>query len=235
MSWAIPRIWEDADVWIIGGGPSVIEQFNIPDDVVQKVRNKIEPMSAFSPYMEYLHDKHVIGINVAYLLGDWIDICFFGDVNFFLHRKEELAQFPGLKITCTGLAETQDWMKVMAKDTEHSKGLSSRPDRVSWNGNSGAAAISIAAWAGAKRILLLGFDMKLDDTKYQHFHNAYGKGSIVKEDDLRKLPFYRHLWGFSEIQKDAKERGIAIINVNPNSAIIEFPKKSLKEIINERG
>ena len=73
MIWSVPRMWEEGDVWILGGGPSVPRQFGIPEKVVQDVINGISPPSVYSPYMKALHDKHVIGINVAYLIGNWID------------------------------------------------------------------------------------------------------------------------------------------------------------------
>lgn len=74
MNWIVPKIWEGGDVWIIGGGPSLTKQFDIPNDVVQRVLAGNAPPSVYSPYMSYLHDKHVIGINVAFLIGDWIDM-----------------------------------------------------------------------------------------------------------------------------------------------------------------
>jgi hypothetical protein len=52
--------------------------------------------------MQALHSKHVIGINVAFMIGDWIDMVFFGDGGFFLKHKAALAKFPGLKVTCHG-------------------------------------------------------------------------------------------------------------------------------------
>lgn len=100
MIWQVPRMWEGGDVWIIGGGPSVPKQFGIPDEVVQDVIKGISPPSVYSPYMSFIHDKHVIGINVAYLIGNWIDIIFFGDIGFFLKHQQGLASFPGLKVSC---------------------------------------------------------------------------------------------------------------------------------------
>ena len=84
MNWQVPRMWEGGDVWIIGGGPSITKEFGIPDNIVQGVFKKELPLSAYSPYMSFLHDKHVIGVNVAYLLGDWVDMVFFGDKGFFI-------------------------------------------------------------------------------------------------------------------------------------------------------
>jgi hypothetical protein len=227
-------MWEDDDVWILGGGPSVAKQFGIPDEVVDSVIKGTSPASVYSPYMSALHDKHVIGINVAYLIGDWIDMIFFGDIGFFLKHQQGLAKFPGLKVSCHPQMAKYDWVKHTPRDENHPRGISDSPKMASWNGNSGAAAISIAANAGAKRILLLGFDMKLDDNKMQHWHNCYGKVESRKTRDPRKpnhLPFDRHLRGFSEIARDAKRRGIEILNVCPDSAIKEFPKYTLKELL----
>jgi hypothetical protein len=225
-------MWEDGDVWILGGGPSVTKQFNIPDNVVQSVVEGSSPPSVYSPYMSYLHDKHVIGINVAYLIGDWIDIIFYGDSGFFLKHQVGLATFPGIKVSCHPTAERISWVKYTPRDRKHPRGISDNPRMASWNGNSGAAAISIAANAGAKRIILLGFDMKLSEDKMQHWHNVYGRNH--KNPNPRKphhLPFDRHLKGFAEIAKDAKRRDIEILNACPDSAIHEFPKYSVKELI----
>jgi hypothetical protein len=233
MTWHVPNIWEGGDVFILGGGPSVTKQFNIPDEVVQAVISGASPLSAYSPYMTYLHDKHVIGINVAYLIGDWIDMVFFGDSGFFLKHQQGLAKFPGLKVSCHPTVEKADWVKHTARDRHHSRGISDNPRMASWNGNSGAAAISVAANAGAKRIILLGFDMKLNADSRQWFHGVYNKKSGVDTNKKRPkhLPFERHLRGFPEIARDAKKRGISIINLCPDSAIQEFPKYSLKEFI----
>ena len=85
MRWTVPPIWEGDDVWILGGGPSVTMQFGIPNDVVEKVRKQELPPSVYSSYMKDIHNCHVIGINVAYLIGTWIDMVFFGDGKFFVN------------------------------------------------------------------------------------------------------------------------------------------------------
>jgi hypothetical protein len=227
MIWQIPQIWEGGDVWILGGGPSVPKQFNIPDNVIQDVVKGLLPPSAYSPYMSYLHDKHVIGINVAYLIGDWIDMIFFGDQHFFLQHQQGLAKHPAMKVSCHASTDKFNWVKYTPREDGKARGISTNPRSVCWNGNSGAAAISVAAHAGAKRIILLGFDMTLDGNK-QHWHNLYGKGGNI---NYKKLPFNRHLRGFPDIYKDAKRLGIEILNCSPNSAINEFKKVTVKELM----
>lgn len=231
MTWQVPRIWEDGDVWIIGGGPSIPLQFDVPDKVVRKIVSGSFSPNIYSPYMSALHDKHVIGINVAYQIGDWIDMVFFGDGGFFLKYQERLSQFPKLRVSCSPKTADVSWVKYLMRDGQHPRGISSNPKAVSWNGNSGAAAISIAANAGAKRIILLGFDMKLGDHKDQHWHDLYGRGVINDDRRARKMPFHKHLRGFPAIAEDAKKRGIEILNASPDSAIECFRKVTVKELL----
>jgi hypothetical protein len=231
MMWKVPRMWEGGDVWIIGGGPSIPQQFDVPEEIIQKVINGTLPPSAFSPYMEAIHKKHVIGVNMAYRLGNWIDMVVFGDSGFFLREKVGLSQFPGLKVSCN-TNKGDPWLKCLGRDNNHPKGISTLPTLVSWNSNTGAAAISIAVHAGAKRVILLGFDMNIDNTKMQHWHNLYGKGPVNDDRRRRKLPFSRHLTGFPVIAEDAKRVGVEIINASPSSAIDCFPKVSVKEFLN---
>jgi len=233
MSWHVPKIWEGGDVWVIGGGPSVPEQFNIPKKVIQQVLEGSSPPSVYSPYMSCLHDKHVIGVNMAYHIGNWIDVVIFGDNGFFLREQVELARFPGIKVSCAPAARSESWVKFLERDLTHPKGISHNPRKVSWGGNTGAAAINLAAHTGAKRIMLLGFDMKLNSNNNQHWHDLYKKGPVLKQDQrrLRKLPFDRHLSTFPVIAEDAKRMKIEIINVCPDSEIPFFPKMTLKELL----
>jgi hypothetical protein len=232
MSWQVPRIWEGGDVWILGGGPSVTEQFCIPNKVVQQVIEQHSSPSVYSPYMSYLHDKHVIGVNVAYHIGTWMDMIVFGDEGFYLRECIGLAKYPGIKISCHPTSRHEPWIKYMDRDTSHPKGISPNPKKVSWNHNSGAVAINVAAHAGAKRIFLLGFDMKVGNNKMQHWHDVYKRGPVNPTDQkrLRSMPFDQHLSGFPVIARDAKKLGIQIINVCPDSAITDFPRVSLKEL-----
>jgi hypothetical protein len=243
MKWTVPPIWEGDDVWILGGGPSVTKQFGIPDDVVSKVRSGELPPSVYSPYMKDIHDCHVIGINVAYLIGDWIDMVFFGDAKFYLRYCQSLAKWHGLKVSCTPTIEKIPWIKYLGKDEAHPYGISQRKDCISWNHNSGASAVSLAAHLGAKRIILLGFDMRNDETGKRHWHNLYkappasvpAKGVLPKRHKGRVItkipPFSKHLRGFPEMARNAKAMGIEIINACPESAITVFPKFSLKELL----
>lgn len=232
--WIIPKIWQDGEVFIIGGGPSILRQFNIPQEIIVQVMAKRQSPSVYSPYLEPLHDKHVIGVNAAYKLGDWIDMIVFGDKKWYLENQKELARFPNLKVSCHGHIHTKkcqaEGIKYVAKDTSVVWGLSSRPGYIGWNGHSGALAINMAINAGARRVILLGYDMKLNESNKQHWHALY-RSAERTDFDPRRLPFERHMNSFPQIAIDAKRMGVEIINANPDSAIEEFKKIDIHELL----
>lgn len=234
MSWKVPKIWEGGECWIIGGGPSMTRQFEIPDEVINSVVESRAPLSAFSPYLSTLHDKHVIGVNVAYKLGPWVDIVFFGDSGFFLKNRFELANFKGVKSSChhvvNGVLYQTDGIKYVPKDNNKSRGISEQPNKVCWNGNSGGAAINLAVLLGAKRIILLGFDMKVVEDK-KHWHREYVPAGQKMNINNMHLPFHKHLIGFPIIAQDAKKRGVEILNASPQSVIDCFRKVTVKELL----
>ncbi len=241
-TWQVPKIWEDGEVWIIGGGPSLISCFDIPNSVVDAVRLRRAGVATYSPYLAAIHSKHVIGINVAYQFGNWVDICFFGDIGFFELNRGGLSNFRKLVVTCCPKVAQKNvsWVKYLPREKANNNvlkvGISTKPDMVNWNGNSGGAAISVAAWTGVKRIVLVGFDMTLDETnKEQHFHNNYRKkySELRTRDRLKEkqLPFNVHLRGWGAIKSDADNMGIEILNTSLNSAIKEIPKVHIKELL----
>lgn len=233
MIWQIPKIWEGGECWILGGGPSLPRQFGVPEDVIEQVRTRQQPLDAFSPYFSAIHSRHVIGVNAAFLLGSWVDIAFFGDKGFYFKNHDIMRQFPNLKVVCNdGLKSkvVHERLKLVARDGNRRRGISTRPGCVSWNGNSGGAAINLAVQLGVKKIYLLGYDMQADSEDKQHWHAHYIK-NLNKKKDPKRLPFHRHIVCFQYIAKDAKKQGIEIINVNPDSAIQDFKRVSLNEVL----
>jgi hypothetical protein len=220
-------MWDSGECFIIAGGPSWLYQFDIPQETIDAVLKQSKHPSVLSPYLKLIHGKHIIGVNNAYQLGVWINIVFFGDCSWYNVHRRALVDFPGIKITSCQKRDFQpeENIKILERDKTHKKGISTHKSKVSWNHNSGAAAISVAAHLGVKRIILMGFDMAFDkNSKYSHFHGSHRK-------DLKSPPFKRHLTGFPQIAKDAKELGIEIINTSPDSQIDIFPKINIKELI----
>jgi len=228
MIWRVPRIWPDSQVFILGGGPSFLDVFGVPPEIQDKMKSgQLLPHSA-GAYLHELHPRRCVGVNNAYQLGNWIDVLFFGDCGWYLPHRERLAQWPGLKITSCRRFENKsrdesETIKYLKRD-KTKLGISRNPSTVCWNNNSGFAAISVAAHLGARQIVLLGFDMTLDEQGFSHWNAGHGSAK-------RKPPFARHLAGEKQIAADAREMGIEIVNASPISAIRAFKKVKLKEVL----
>jgi len=223
--WEIPKIWGGEQCIIIGGGPSIVEQFNIPADVVQSVYKKQCSPDVYSPYMKAIHNEHVIAVNMAFKLGPWVDMLFFGDKGFFKRTQEEIFAFKGLRATCArGVTEYGGRIKVLEQNKKK-RGIEFSPTSICWNFNSGSAAINLAVHLGVKKIILLGFDMQVDKQKNQHWHKFY-QGNKKTVGGTMNM----HLKSFPIIAEDLKGK-VEVINASPNSRIECFPKMSIEEAL----
>jgi hypothetical protein len=232
--WTVPPLWEGGECWIIGGGASMPRQFGVPEEIIKKVSSGQLEASAYSPYLSTIHNKHVIGINNAYTIGNWIDICFFGDCGWWLVHQSKLAKFPGMKITCcprfaNRSPKEMEGVKYLRKDNLCKDGITTKPDAVAWNNNSGCASISLAAHLGVKRIILLGFDMSFDKQNVSHWFGSHHPGR-AKNKPIN-IPFPRHMRGIPAIVKHANQRGIEILNASDHSAIREFKVVKVNELL----
>ena len=233
MEWKIPKLWEGGECWIIGGGPSMPRQFGVPEDVISDVHDKKISPSAYSPYLSPIHGKHIIAVNAAFYIGRWMDIVFFGDGGFYFKNKKPLSEFPNLVVSCNPNVYGRPnvyGVKYVARDGNHPLGITTKRNKVSWNKHTGGAAINFAYHLGVKRILLLGFDMQLDEQGNQHWHSVYPSANS-KPRLKKQLPFRKHLESFHPIHNDAERLGIEILNVNMDSAVPHIKKVRLEETL----
>lgn len=91
-------------------------------------------------------------------------------------------------------------------------------------GNSGFAALNLAIVLGAKKIYLLGFDMKGDGSgKQVHFHSGYRQ----KQSDKVYKVFNR---SFVDASPRIRALGVDVINLNPDSDLKCFEFGRFKDI-----
>lgn len=91
-------------------------------------------------------------------------------------------------------------------------------------GHSGFQAINLAVQFGAKRILLVGFDMTLS-------HGAHWKDDDrgVGKPDVGRVKSWRE--AMDKCAPQFKELGIDVINCTPRSALTAYPKMELVEAL----
>lgn len=210
--WTVPAWWWKQTVFLVAGGPS-LEGF---DGTILD---------------EYAH----ITINDSYQLCPNAQITYFCDPKWYhWHEdKPEWQNHPGLKVRLeahVGAPDIPDSIKVLRNDTkaEHSGetgGLCLEPDGLRTGSNSGYQCINLAFHLGAKRIVLLGFDMKAGKDGKMHWfgdHPTKTKPNIFKDNFLKHFP---------TLVQPLAEEGVEVINCTPGSAIDCFPKRDLNELL----
>ena len=199
----VDNLWEGETAYILGGGPSLIN----------------------FDFKKLLGSK-VIAINKGIYSYPAADVLYWTDNRFYTWYKNDIDNLSCLKYTIkTGVQYTND-INILRKGATH--GLEEPKDTLAHGNNSGYAAINLAYHLGAKRIILLGFDMA-NDGKLTHFHDGYptkGTGNNVYHDKF--LP------GFKSLAACLKERGITVLNASPYSKLQDFTKISLEAALSFR-
>ena len=199
----VDRAWEGDTVVCIGGGPSVTAEN------VAAIKGR----------------ARVIAINNAYLIAPFAELLYFADKQWFDWHKEreEFQRFAGQKcsIFCTG-ATVED-PNVHLLRSKSKEGLSLEPDAICTGGNSGYQAVNIAVLAGAKRILLFGYDMKFRDGK-THWHSGHPAKSYIGAYQN----FIRH---FDRLAPTLKSMGIQVINCCPDSSLKAFERRTFESAL----
>ena len=91
------------------------------------------------------------------------------------------------------------------------------------NGNSGMGAINLAYLFGSRRILLLGFDMKLGPNGERHYHPDHPKPLVQNQ------VFDEWIHKGHKLAKDLKAAGCEVINCTPGSALQCFPMSTIEK------
>lgn len=210
--WSAPELWKDRTAYILGGGPSLLG------------------MDYCLGLEGLLKDKRVIGVNNAFKFGSWVDICWFGDAKWFRWNFKELAEYPGLKVTCNPNFLTEKELfghGILVMGRGKSNGIETRSGYIAWNRSSGASAINFAYYLGVKRIILLGFDMHSSGINH-NWHREH-KGAGVNNPNFN--PYNRFLKAFDNIKKEAEALGLEILNATVKSALTAFPIVNIEDVV----
>ena len=82
--------------------------------------------------------------------------------------------------------------------------------------------VNLAYLFGAKKIILLGFDMKRDKDKKSHWHGDH-PGFLNKS-----LPVEKWIKNFKQLALDLKSEGVHVINATRDSDLECFEKQKLE-------
>ena len=208
----VPRLYPGETIFVVGGGPS---------------------LTGFD--FGLLDSKITIAVNLAYRELPSADVIYWSDARFWRWHRRELATIGAYKFTIAPKAASPPTEGVTHLKRGRKIGLSSAVNTLASGNNSGYAAINLAVHLGAKRIVLLGFDMRagseeLDGCKdgKMHFHAEHNVPTTLR--GLSNM-----LPNFVALVEPLAELGIVIENASVHSAITCFPKVPIETILEEEN
>lgn len=167
-------------------------------------------------------DVPCIAVNTTHRLAPWAWALYAADVEWWAHpTNADAHQFEGLRVSC------QQVKGVHMLRNAGTIGYSDDADCVHTYGNSGAQALQIAVKAGARRVLLAGFDMGRD--KGDHWHGKHPHGLRETSPEL----YARWVERYAALAPLLAMRGVDVVTVTP-SALGCFRQSTLEAEIAAR-
>lgn len=171
----------------------------------------------------------VVTVNRAFQQIPWADVYYFGDYLFakvyaqqmlLAQREAEEPSWFRPSIWTIDRAAAERWRFNHVRAVQR-PGLGR--DCIHANGTSGLQAINLATLFGARRILLVGFDMRPGPGGQRHYFGDYPAPCTQAQ------LFDEWLHKAEAVARSATEFGIVVTNCTPGSAMTCFPMGNLEE------
>jgi hypothetical protein len=211
----VPKLWPGATIVCLASGPS------LTTEDVAAVRG-----------------LRTIAINTTYRLAPWADVLYAADDSWWQWERAEVARtFAGLKYSVETFPAEQ-----VRKTPQHDHraaagvtvlrntgitGLERDPSGLRTGQNSGYQAVNLAYHLGAKRIILLGYDMQKAKDGRKHWHEPH------RAD--RPSPFFMMQTHFGTLVEPLREARVEIVNCSRVTALTAFPRRVLADVLVEEA
>lgn len=204
--WSVPREWPGETAFIVGGGPSVLQQD-----------------------LELLHGQNVIVINSSVHAVPWADFLYFGDWRWWNEPENQaaVASFRGRVVTVSRLVSDQ---KVLICRTAHPPGLELQQDSLMQKYTSLTAATNLAAHlVGSGGIIVwLGADGRIAADGRTHHHKPH-------RFPCRRDAYDKQHADLVTIVPSLQALKISLYNASPGTAWADLaPVVKLEDMLRER-
>jgi hypothetical protein len=195
--------WPGATAVIVAGGPST------KDVPIERAR----------------HVAHVITINTSWQLAPWAEVLYGCDYAWW-NSVNGCPEFAGLKLSADVRAIRDEWgvKKIDLKRGDNTIQFDT-PGIVGWGSNSGFHSLNLAIQFGCSKILLVGYDMRLDGGL--HWFGSHPKG--LNNPSVSNIAIMRH--AVDGVAKSIADRGIRVINCSPVSVLENYEKMDFAEAL----
>lgn len=164
----------------------------------------------------------VIVVNDAHRLAPWADVLYSSDQKWW-QVYEGVPVFQGQKFGIQPLKPHPKWGVTVLRNGG-TNGLSSDPAKLCNGQNSGYAAVNLAVHLGAKRVVLLGYDMGRLGKKHHFFGDHPPR--------LRSgSPYHKFILRFTTLVEPLKQAGIDVINCSAHTHLTMFERRPLAEVL----
>lgn len=205
----VVRDWPESTVFCLGGG-------TITPAEVEAIRGA----------------GRVIAVNDAYRLAPWADALYAADRTWWHHHRG-VPDFTGEKYGMRSKVATErdrpfpDGVRVLHHAAR--AGLSDDPSTLyiggSGESNSGHQAIGLAVLKGARRIILLGYDLQLLANGRAHW---FGDHPVAIRQRSNYLAYRKP---FATLVEPLQARGITLLNASSHTALTCFPRVTLADVL----
>lgn len=164
----------------------------------------------------------VMVVNCTFRLLPDADVLYAGDLQWWDRYGLEAQSFAGEKWTRDEYAAQRYRLRRVQR--REGAGLCRERGCVHPGGNSGFQAVNLAWHFGARRMVLLGFDMHRRNGGHWH-----GEHDGMLSAPASHLPIWRR--EFSAMAFDLKHEGVQVINATPDTALECFQRMPLQEAL----
>ena len=151
-----------------------------------------------------------IVVNATFRLAPWADVVYMGDMaairqyNFEVTRTTTAQRWT----CCAASAQRYGWSRAL---------------NVSRGGNSGHQAIHLATLFGARRVILLGFDMQAAPDGRRHWHPEHPKPLV------QRSLFPEWKLKMAKLAKSLDAQGVDVSNCSRVTALECLPRRVLEQ------
>lgn len=207
-AWIDGLYWPDAAVVIMASGPSLTA----------------EQCERVLGWRTNGGIHRAIAINTTFMMAPWADVLYACDAPWWkLNIQSVRSAFPGQLWTQDADA-ARKYHDLHLIPSVKAPGISTAPGVIHQGENSGFQAINLAVQAGARRIILLGYDMR-DDGARTHWHGEHPPGLE------RRNPYDKWIAHLERAAVDLRKLGVEVLNATPGSALTCFPMVSLPDAL----
>lgn len=166
----------------------------------------------------------VVVVNDGYRIAPWADALVALDEEWWsVHGARVVREFEGEPFAVSPLAER--WGATYLRNPIIRDDVSTDWESPSYGADGGQFAIQLAVLHGAKRILLLGYDMGDGPNGERHWFGNHPSA-------LRNVsPYALFLEKYEKAVPSLKRLGVEVINCTPRTNLLCFPRAALRDVL----